>query len=307
MREFSTSYYGTQYEVEYLWHHMDWFLRIDSVVLAIMFACTLVLVGRVSRCYRLSLQKGIDTPAGKRVAAELRRHVAYLKLVAITAPYLGLLGTCWGILSTFGGFAMEKHAYLAWMTSKVAAALIPCAAGTVVAVAGTFGHTYGGTRLESLRVCLPSRYHLPRKHFAEFASFGLVAAWLLAILIRVFFIPFTPLHSSTGFDVGIASVPCHTPEGFIVLRLSNRGEIFLNSEEQHDWANLQRSLSEIYGVRTHRVLYVTAEKGVPFQTVADAIDVVRSTPEDITIQLVTPQDGCDESMLMGGSTRLPSK
>jgi biopolymer transport protein ExbD len=275
---------------------MDWALRIDVALLGVMLACTFLLVVRVSRCYRLAVQRGIDSTAGKRVVAELKAHVGNLKSIASTATYFGLLGTCLGILSAFGGAGTEKHAYLAWVTLKMAAALVPCAAGIVVAVPATLGYTYGGTRLDSLVNGVPIR-NCPTRPFTEVTSFGLIAAWLLAILIRVFFLPFTPAHTFKGLDVGIGSVPCDSSDRYIVVRISNRGEIFLNLEEERDWTSLQSRLSEIYRMRTHRVLYLWAEEGVPFQTVADAVDTVRSNPENITVQLITPSavnTGCPE-------------
>ena len=285
-----------------MWHHMDGLLRVDVAILGLLLAYTLVLVVRVSRCYRLARHRGIDSPAGKGFVAELKAHVGNLKSIASTATYFGLLGTCLGILSAFSAVGMSKQAYMAWVTSKMAAALVPCATGIVVAVPATCGYTYGGTRLDLLLNGLPGRNRLTRP-FTEF-PFALIAAWLLAILIRVFFLPFTPAHTFKGLNVGIAPVACNPSEGLILLRISNRGGIFLNLEEERDWRSLQSRLSEIYRIRANRVLYLSADDGVAFQTVADAIDTVESTPENITVRLVTPtamNADCPEPRLVGWS------
>jgi MotA/TolQ/ExbB proton channel family len=270
-----------------LWHRMDVLLRVDVAVLALLLTCTIVLVVRVSRCYRLVRQRGIDGPARNGFVAELKVHVGNLKSIASTATYFGLLGTCLGILSAFSGGGTEKYAYVAWLTSKMAAALVPCATGIIVAITATCGYEYGRTRLDFLVNRLPRRNRLPTKHFTELPSFALITAWFFAILIRVYALPFIPFHTWKGLDVGIASVPCDTSHRLIVLRISSKGGIFLNYDEVKDWMTLQSRLSEIYGMRAHRVLYLSADEGVPFQTVVDAIDAVRSTPEDITVQLVT--------------------
>ena len=66
-------------------------------------------------------------------------------------------------------------------------------------------------------------------------------------------------------------------------------------------------LSKIYGSRVRRTLYVLADDGVPFQTVADAIDIVenanvephqavRMDKLDITVRLITPR-AMDTSLL----------
>jgi biopolymer transport protein ExbD len=307
----SVSSYGTQCGVECLWHRMDVLLRVDVAVLGLLLACTLVLVVRVSRCYRLARDRGIDSPAGKVVVAELKANVGNLKSIASTATYFGLLGTCLGILSAFSPAGMEKHTYAAWMMSKMTAALVPCAVGIIVAVPATCGHTYGCMRLDLLAKGLPKRNRLLTRRFEEFPSFAVITtAWLLTILLRVYALPFTPVHTSKGLDVGIASVPCDTSDRFIVLRISDRGGIFLNFQEQQDWTGLQNGVSEIYRMRAHRVLYLSADEGVSYQTVADAIDTVRSAPEDITVQLVRPRAvnaGCPGPHLAGSSVSHPSR
>lgn len=312
MAETSGNPYGTQCGVGCLWNHMDGLLRVDVVLLGLLLVFTLVLVIRASRSCRLARHEGIQSPAGKTSFAALKAHIGHLRTIASIAPYLGLLGTCLGILSTFSGsIVMEARVYLAWLAATMAAVLVPCAAGIVVAVSATCGHTYGQKQLELLASRLPSHRRLTRRPFTEFSLFGLIAAWLLALLIRVYFLPFTPLPTHKGFEVAIASVPCDTSERrFIVLRLSARGGIFLNSEEEQNWKTLQSRLSEIYRLRSHRVLYLSADEGVSFQAVADAIDTVRNTPEDITVLLVPPtalNAGCPEARVVGGSTRHPTK
>jgi biopolymer transport protein ExbD len=299
--------YGSQCAA--LWHPMDWLLRVDVAVLGLLLACTLVLLVKIPRCYRLARHSGVDCPVRRGFVAELKVHVGNLNSMASTAPYLGLLGTCLGILSAFSGVGMERHAYVAWVTSKVAAALVPCAAGIIVAVPATCAHVYGCTRLDLLVNELPCRNRLLTRRFTEFPQFGLIIAWLLAILLRVWVIPFTPVQNSRGLEVGIATVPCDTSERFIVLQISNRGGIFLNLEQEQDWGTLQSRLSEIFRMRASRVLYLSAEEGVPFQTVADAIDTVKNSPEDITVRLVTPSGiaGCPEPRLVGSSTRQRSR
>jgi biopolymer transport protein ExbD len=283
---------------------MDVLLRVDVAVLALLLACTIVLVVRVSRWYRLARHRGIDDPAGKSSVAKLKASVDNLKSIAFTAPYFGLVGTCLGILSAFSGIGMEIHAYLAWVTSKMAAALVPCATGIIVAIPATCAYEYGRARLDLVVNRLPRRNRLPTRHFTELPSFALVTAWLFAILIRVYALPFTPFRTWKGLDVGIASVPCDKSERFIVLRISAEGGIFLNYDEVKDWMSLQSRLSEIYEMRAHRVLYLSADEGVPFQAVVDATDTVKSTPENISVELVTARAvtaGCSEPRLVGGS------
>jgi hypothetical protein len=269
---------------------MDGILRVDVIVLAVMLACTLVLLVRVSRCYRLALQKEIDTPDGKRAVASLRAHVRSLKSIASTATYLGLLGTCSGILSALSGGGGAMYSYVRWFASMMAAALVPCVSGIVVAVPATCGYTYGCTRLELLAKGLPNPNRLRTRPFTEVTSFGLITAW---------FLPFTPLPNYKGFDLGISSVPCDTSDNFIVLRISSRGGVFVNEEETNR-RTLQSRLLEMYRIRPNSVVYFLADDGVPLQTVADAIDTAKSM--NVDVHLVTPRGvnpGCSEPRLLG--------
>src|SRR5258708_5904198 len=74
------------------------------------------------------------------VAQESLKLESGLILLAIAvsgAPFLGLLGTVWGVMSTFGHVAQQHSATLAAMAPGVAAALITTLAGLLVAIPST--------------------------------------------------------------------------------------------------------------------------------------------------------------------------
>jgi biopolymer transport protein ExbB len=83
-------------------------------------------------------------------AANLSIGLGTLKSIAYTAPFLGLVGTCFRILSAFRGIGMEKHAALAMMSSDVAKALIATATGIVVAVPAVWSYNHLRARGEVL-------------------------------------------------------------------------------------------------------------------------------------------------------------
>jgi biopolymer transport protein ExbB/TolQ len=58
------------------------------------------------------------------------------------APFLGLLGTVWGVMSTFGHVAQQESATLSAMAPGVAAALITTVAGLLVAIPSMFGYNW---------------------------------------------------------------------------------------------------------------------------------------------------------------------
>src|SRR6185295_10402013 len=86
------------------------------------------------------------------VAQESLKLESGLILLAIAvsgAPFLGLLGTVWGVMSTFGHVAQAQNASLTQMAPGVAAALITTVAGLLVAIPSMFGYNW---LVHSLRV-----------------------------------------------------------------------------------------------------------------------------------------------------------
>jgi biopolymer transport protein TolQ len=79
------------------------------------------------------------------VASQALRLESGLILLAIAvtgAPFLGLLGTVWGVMDAFGYVAMRGRADLATMAPGVAAALITTVAGLLVAIPSMFGYNW---------------------------------------------------------------------------------------------------------------------------------------------------------------------
>ena len=93
----------------------------------------------------------------RAVAQESLKLESGLILLAIAvsgAPFLGLLGTVWGVMSTFGGIAQAGSASLTAMAPGVAAALITTVAGLLVAIPSMFGYNWLVHNLRVLTVDL---------------------------------------------------------------------------------------------------------------------------------------------------------
>lgn len=91
------------------------------------------------------------------VASESLKLESGLILLAIAvsgAPFLGLLGTVWGVMSTFSHVAMQGEATLATMAPGVAAALITTVAGLLVAIPSMFGYNWLVHNLRAMTVLL---------------------------------------------------------------------------------------------------------------------------------------------------------
>ena len=80
------------------------------------------------------------------VAKESLRLESGLILLAIAvsgAPFMGLLGTVWGVMSTFAGIAQSPQgATLAVMAPGVSATLVTTVAGLLVAIPSMFGYNW---------------------------------------------------------------------------------------------------------------------------------------------------------------------
>jgi biopolymer transport protein ExbD len=298
--------YGCEWGIRYLWHWTNPYARLDLVVLALLLAYIFAIAIRVSRRYYLGRRaRRIDNDGRDRreLVADLSVEVRGLRSIASIAPYLGLVGTCLGLLSLFEAFAMEKHAVQAMLASKAAAALLTTAAGILVAVPATCFYNYLRTLIDLLeselsneplvqkiRDCQGARRLRLTKRFSGLPTFALIAAPSLGILVAAC-LPFSPTNAPTGFGTELPSTRCEYDgdDRLIVLHLTNADELFLNNE-QEGWNSLASHLSEIYTTRVHRTLYLVADGEVRFQTVADAIDIIqkRSSSVDITVRLITP-------------------
>ncbi|MCI0537330.1 MAG: MotA/TolQ/ExbB proton channel family protein [Verrucomicrobiales bacterium] len=79
------------------------------------------------------------------VAQESLKLESGLILLAIAvsgAPFMGLLGTVWGVMSAFGNVALTGEANLTALAPGVSAALVTTVAGLLVAIPSMFGYNW---------------------------------------------------------------------------------------------------------------------------------------------------------------------
>jgi len=70
----------------------------------------------------------------QREMDELEAHLAFLASVGSVAPYIGLLGTVWGIMNAFRGLANVTTASLSLVAPGIAEALVATAIGLFAAI-----------------------------------------------------------------------------------------------------------------------------------------------------------------------------
>ncbi len=92
----------------------------------------------------MELVKGALERSVAREALKLEAGLILLAIAVSGAPFLGLLGTVWGVMDAFGGVAAGNTgaATLQMMAPGVAGALITTVAGLMVAIPSMFGYNW---------------------------------------------------------------------------------------------------------------------------------------------------------------------
>jgi biopolymer transport protein TolQ len=101
-------------------------------------------------------QMRVVTTAMERAVGEsalrLEGQMILLATAVSGAPFLGLLGTVWGVMDTFSGVAIAGSANLTAMAPGVSGALITTVTGLLVAIPAMFGYNFLVTSIRSLIV-----------------------------------------------------------------------------------------------------------------------------------------------------------
>ena len=110
-----------------------------------------------------NLDRGL-TRAQREESARLERGLGFLATTASVTPFIGLLGTVWGIMNAFQGIGMTGTANIAVVAPGIAEALINTAAGLAAAIPAVLGYNHFlgrlrrlGTRMENFSSEFESR------------------------------------------------------------------------------------------------------------------------------------------------------
>lgn len=85
----------------------------------------------------MSIQRAVD-----KVQSRLQDGLSFLATVGSTAPFIGLLGTVWGIYNALTAIGMSGNASIDKVAGPVGEALIMTAFGLVVAVPAVLGYNW---------------------------------------------------------------------------------------------------------------------------------------------------------------------
>ena len=82
-----------------------------------------------------ALQRGVA-----RKCTEYESKMVFLATIVSGAPFLGLLGTVWGVMDSFGAVALQATVTLQMLAPGVSGALLTTVAGLMVAIPSVFGY-----------------------------------------------------------------------------------------------------------------------------------------------------------------------
>jgi hypothetical protein len=294
--------YGPEWNVFYLWHRLDWILRLDVLVLAVMLAYVAIVFSSDSYYHREArLESGVHLPAP---IVDLNRRARILQSIATAAPYLGLAGTCFGILESFRGSAMQKGAWMAMVATYIAASLLPTACGLLVALAAAGSSNYLLCLRDKLELKVDPRGRSPAKNsatglrlfpkyllrrpFSKIPAFALLATPGLAMALAAF-MSFSSFRVPLGLEIRLLKTG--EPETIdillvqpVVIGISDRGaavepEIRLNSKKT-TWDGLDDSVLSSLKNLPKPMVYVEADGTVRWADVAIVVDSVKSHSAD---------------------------
>ncbi len=113
-------------ELAFHWENNPVKVKGDTKISSASFESVLVTMDRTAGAEALALEKGMIV----------------LSTAVAGGPFIGLLGTVWGVMETFSGIAISKAASLTAMAPGVAGALIATVVGLFVAIPAMFAFNF---------------------------------------------------------------------------------------------------------------------------------------------------------------------
>jgi len=315
-----------EWSIGYLWHFSDGFERFVFVGLALMLFYTAFVFSRFClRYYSVRRESRLLEPSPaytakrhqRKLTADLERGLGTLRAIASLAPYLGLAGTCDGVVYRLigRGIAMTGAYGIVMFAAQISTALITAAAGIIVAVPAILVYNFLQTRIEEFKrefVDAPvaashpgagsfqKSFRLARslplqERFSCLPPFALFAAPVLASLVAIFTF-FQPYESPTGLPVQLLSMgpldeSSHPGKPIVISVVRARGNgspvVRLNSKEI-PLDDFNPVVIQKLGVPRKWRGYVEAESTLPWADVVRVLEVVRDPDAGVVLLTTTP-------------------
>jgi biopolymer transport protein TolQ len=100
----------------------------------------------------------IDQTVDEQVI-QLEKNVVVLATAVTAAPFIGLMGTVWGVMDAFGGLAIQGTATISSVAPGISGSLITTLAGLIVALPSLIAYNMLASRVRILSTMM--------EHFAE--------------------------------------------------------------------------------------------------------------------------------------------
>jgi len=127
---------------------------------------------RISRHGMSAVRIAIERGMGESTVS-LESGMIILATAISGGPFVGLLGTVWGVMDTFSGIARSQQASLTAMAPGVAAALINTVVGLSVAIPSLFCYNYLITKIREITIEMENfAAHLDNVFAAEYLQEG---------------------------------------------------------------------------------------------------------------------------------------
>ena len=104
---------------------------------------------KISAASQDSVRLALERTAGAE-ALSLEKGMIVLSTAVAGGPFIGLLGTVWGVMETFAGIAKANSASLTTMAPGVAGALIATVIGLLVAIPAMFAYNFMVTTIRAI-------------------------------------------------------------------------------------------------------------------------------------------------------------
>jgi biopolymer transport protein ExbB/TolQ len=104
---------------------------------------------RISTASFEAVKVALEEAAGAS-AMSLEKGMIVLSTAVAGGPFIGLLGTVWGVMETFAGIARVNSASLTAMAPGVAGALIATVTGLLVAIPAMFAYNFMVTTIRGI-------------------------------------------------------------------------------------------------------------------------------------------------------------
>jgi len=98
-------------------------------------------LGSLERAMRASSQRDLDS---------MESGLSFIATVGSISPYIGLLGTVWGIMNAFSGLAMAGQATLSQVAPGIAEALVTTAIGLFAAIPAVIAYNRFNRQIEKV-------------------------------------------------------------------------------------------------------------------------------------------------------------